>query len=107
MDRIDADNAFERWVDDQVKGARFTDLPHDFFVTAVDLIGHQPVFFARATTPQMAVSRAVRFSIAIPCVWRPLRWEKRLLADRQLLPWIPTGLEMMEASPGPSATREP
>ena len=97
-------NAFERWVDEQVKGARFADLPHDLFVTAVDLIGHQPVFFSRTTTPDMAVSRAVRCSMAIPWVWRPLRWEKRLLADGQLLPWIPTGLEMMEASPGAKGT---
>ncbi|HKZ05030.1 MAG TPA: patatin-like phospholipase family protein [Methylomirabilota bacterium] len=93
-------NAFERWVDQQIKGARFADLPHDLFVTAVDLIGHQPVFFSRQTTPDMAVSRAVRCSMAIPWVWRPLRLDKRLLADGQLLPWIPTGLEMMEASPG-------
>jgi NTE family protein len=95
---IYAGNTFERWVDDQVKGARFRDLPHDLFVTAVDLIGHQPVFFSRESTPEMAVSRAVRFSMSIPWVWRPLRWEKRLLADGQLLPWIPTGLEMMEAT---------
>jgi NTE family protein len=47
-------------VDEQVKGARFADLPHDLFVTAVDLIGHQPLFFSRATTPDMTVSRAVR-----------------------------------------------
>jgi NTE family protein len=44
-------NTFERWVDVQIEGARFRDLPNDLFVTAVDLVGHQPVFFSRATTP--------------------------------------------------------
>jgi NTE family protein len=93
-------NAFESWVDAQVEGARFKDLRHDLFVIAVDLIGHQPVFFSRDATPDLAVSRAVRCSMAVPWVWRPLRWEKRLLADGQLLPWIPTGLEMMQAGAG-------
>ena len=93
-------NAFEKWVDQQVQGARFCDLPHDLFVISVDLIGHRPVFFSRANTPDLAVSRAVRCSMAIPWVWRPLRSEGRLLADGQLLPWIPAGLEMLQASPG-------
>jgi NTE family protein len=91
-------NAFEGWVDEQVQGARFKDLPHDLFVIAVDLIGHQPVFFSREATPDLAVSRAVRFSMAVPWIWRPVRWEQRLLADGQLMPWIPTGLEMMQAA---------
>ena len=93
-------NAFEAWVDEQVQGARFRDLPHDLFVIAVDLIGHRSVFFSRANTPDLAVSRAVRCSMAIPWVWRPLRSEGRLLADGQLLPWIPAGLDLLQASPG-------
>jgi NTE family protein len=93
-------NAFESWVEEQVQGARFRDLPHDLFVISVDLLGHRPVFFSRANTPDLAVSRAVRCSMAIPWVWRPLRSEGRLLADGQLLPWIPAGLEMLRASPG-------
>jgi NTE family protein len=93
-------NAFEAWVDRQIEGARFRDLPHDLFVIAVDLIGHRPVFFSRATTPDVAVSRAVRCSMAIPWVWRPLRSEGRLLADGQLMPWIPAGLEMLQGCPG-------
>ena len=66
-------NAFEGSVDEQVRGAPFKDLPHGLFVTAVDLIGHQPDFFARAATPDLPVSRAVRYSMTIPWVWRPLR----------------------------------
>jgi NTE family protein len=93
-------NTFEAWVDEQVQGARFRDLPHDLFVIAVDLIGHRSVFFSRANTPDLAVSRAVRCSMAIPWVWRPLRSEGRLLADGQLLPWIPAGLDLLQASPG-------
>ena len=93
-------NAFEAWVEQQVEGARFRDLPQDLFVIAVDLIGHRPVFFSRATTPDMAVSRAVRCSMAIPGLWRPLRSEGRLLADGQLMPWVPAGLEMLQSCPG-------
>src|SRR5262245_22090589 len=37
--------AFERWLDKELKGARFDDLPGDLFVIAVDLISHQPFVF--------------------------------------------------------------
>jgi hypothetical protein len=36
--------------------------------------------------------------MAIPWVWRPQRWERKLLVDGQLMPWIPNGLEMMQAA---------
>jgi NTE family protein len=90
-----AGNRFERWMDEQLDGVVFRDLPRDLFVTAVDLFGRRPFFFSRFTTPDMRVSQAVRCSMAIPWVWRPLRLEQKLLADGQLMPWIPNGLELM------------
>lgn len=88
-------NAFEKWMDHRLKGARFEDLPHDLFIAAADLIAREPFFFSRYATPGMAVSKAVRCSMAIPWVWRAQRLERRLLVDGQLMPWIPTGLELM------------
>ena len=93
-----AGNVFERWLDAQLHGARFGDLRADLFVIAVDLIGREPFVFSRYTTPEVAVSKAVRCSMAIPWVWRPDRWDGKLLADGQLLPWIPSGIEMMQAT---------
>lgn len=101
-----AGNVFERWVEAELQGARFCDLPTDLFVVAADLIGRQPFIFSRHTTPELSVSKAVRCSMAIPWVWRPQRWEGKLLADGQLLPWIPTGIQLMKTSPaGEGAVR--
>jgi NTE family protein len=99
-------NAFERWMDVELKGATFRDLPRELFVTAVDLVGREPFFFSKHTTPDVPVSKAVRCSMAIPWVWRPQRWDRKLLVDGQLMPWVPTGIEMMERAHvgGPART---
>jgi len=87
---------FERWVDKELQGATFADLTRDLYVAAVDLNGREPYFFSKRATPTARVSKAVRCSMSIPWVWRAQRWERRLLVDGQLLPWIPSGIEMLE-----------
>lgn len=94
-------NNFERWMDTQLRGARFKDLPRDLLVAAADLVGREPFFFSRQTTPDVLVSKAVRCSMSIPWVWRVQRWEEKLLVDGQLLAWVPTGIELMQ---GPRET---
>jgi NTE family protein len=91
-----AGDRFQDWMERELGGATFKDMQHDLYVTAVDLIGHAPFFFSRHTTPDMPVSRAVRCSMAIPWVWRPQRWDRKLLADGQLMPWIPHGVELLD-----------
>ena len=93
-----AGNVFEQWMEGELEGARFCDLPTDLFIIAADLISRQPFFFSRYTTPDLPVSKAVRCSRAIPWIWRPQRWEQKLLADGQLMPWITTGIDLMQAS---------
>jgi len=97
-------DAFERWVDTELNGATFEQLPRDFYVAAVDLVQREPFFFSRRTTPNVPVSKAVRCSMSIPWVWRAQRWEERLLVDGQLLPWIPSGIELL-AECGPPVSR--
>ena len=89
-------DSFERWVDREIQGATFADLKHDFYVAAVDLNGREPFFFSKRATPSARVSKAVRCSMSIPWVWRAQRWERRLLVDGQLLPWISSGIDMLE-----------
>lgn len=86
---------FEQWVDTELKGATFEDLPRDLYVAATDLHGREPFFFSKRATPTVRVSKAVRCSMSIPWVWRAQRWDRRLLVDGQLLHWIPSGIEMM------------
>jgi len=87
---------FERWVDTELAGARFKDLPRDLYVAAADLIGRTPFFFSRQTTPDVPVSMAVRCSMSIPWVWRPQRWDQRLLVDGQLMSWVRDGIDLMQ-----------
>ena len=96
-------DSFEQWLDEALGGARFRDLPRALYVSAVDLIGRQPFFFSKRTTPDVPVSKAVRCSMSIPWVWRPQRWGQKLLVDGQLLPWIPAGAEMMQSAHGAGA----
>jgi len=98
-------NSFERWMDKQLQGARFKDLPRDLYVTAADLIGREPFFFSRQATPDVPVSKAVRCSMSIPWVWRPQRWDRRLLVDGQLMAWVPAGIDMMQGPDGSAPTR--
>jgi len=89
-------DSFEQWVDTELQGATFADLEHDFYVAAVDLNGREPFFFSKQTTPSARVSKAVRCSMSIPWIWCAQRWERRLLVDGQLLPWISSGIDMLE-----------
>lgn len=88
-------DSFEKWLDSELQGVTFADLPHNLFVAAVDLHSREPFFFSKRATPEVRVSKAVRCSMSIPWVWRAQRWDRRLLVDGQLLPWIPSGLEML------------
>jgi NTE family protein len=101
-----AGRVFERWLDEKLEGARFCDLPGDLFITAADVIGRESFFFSRYSTPQVAISKAIRCSMAVPGLWRPQRWEHRLLLDGQLMSWIRTGVDMAsKCAPGEQALR--
>jgi NTE family protein len=89
-------NRLERWMDGQLKGAKFCELERALHVTAVDLLAQRTVFFSQDTTPKMAVSKAVRFSMSVPGVWSAHRWEGKMLVDGDLIPWIPLAIWLMQ-----------
>ncbi|HWP60565.1 MAG TPA: patatin-like phospholipase family protein [Candidatus Acidoferrales bacterium] len=88
---------FEKWMERNLKGIRFKELGRELYVTAIDLVGQEPVFFSRDTTPELPVSRAVRYSMSFPGVWSAHRWNDKILVDGNLIPWIPKLIETMEA----------
>jgi len=58
---------FERWIDGELGGKRFSDPFHlDHYVVATDILRGKPVVFSRESFPRLKVSRAARFSIGIP-----------------------------------------
>ena len=89
-------NRFDKWMDRNMAGLTFKDLDRDLFVVATDLIGQEPVFFSRQTTPEFLVSRAVRYSISFPGMWSAHRWNGKILVDGNLIPWIPKMIDAMQ-----------
>lgn len=87
---------FDKWMDGQMAGLKFKDLKRDLFVTATDLIGKEPVFFSRQATPDVLVSRAVRYSMSFPGMWSALRWNGKILVDGNLIPWIPKMVDVLQ-----------
>lgn len=82
---LSSGDAFERWIDHQLEGKRFADLPRDLHVLATDINGGGPVLFNRERTPDMKVSRAVRFSMSIPLIFSFKTHEGRIMADGVIL----------------------
>ena len=82
---LSSGDAFERWIDDQLEGQCFADLPRELHVLATDINGGGPVVFNRALTPLMKVSRAVRFSMSIPLMFAFKSHEGRIMADGVIL----------------------
>ncbi|KAB2900079.1 MAG: serine protease [Dokdonella sp.] len=79
-----------------VGDVRIEDLPVRYTAVAVDLDAHREVWFSRG-----ALFDAIRASIAIPTVFRPHRYEGRLLVDGGLLnplPVSPTLRDLTEAT---------
>lgn len=87
---------FEKWMNKQLDYTAFENLEHDLYVTAVDLVSREPVFFSRHNTPDMAVGKAVRYSMSIPGVWPAQKWEGKLLVDGNILPWIHPAIKEMQ-----------
>jgi NTE family protein len=89
-------NRFDEWMDSHMAGLKFRDLDRDLFVTATDLIGQEPVIFSRYATPEVLISRAVRYSISFPGMWSARRWDGKILVDGNLIPWIPKMIDVMQ-----------
>lgn len=69
---------------DHVGDVKIEDLPISFTAVAVDLDAHREVWFS-----QGSLFDAIRASIAIPTVFRPHRYQGRLLVDGGLLNPLP------------------
>ncbi len=60
----------ENWVDNMLEGSRFgDDLKIPLSIIATDILNQTPFVFDRFNYPKLRVSRAIRFSIAIPWVF--------------------------------------
>ncbi len=76
---------FERWLHEELSGARFADLPVDLHVVATDVRSAQPVVFDRHTSPDLPVARAVLYSISIPLLFPFHHHDRHVLVDGSIL----------------------
>jgi len=76
---------FEAWMNKRLDGARFQDLKRDLVVVATDIRTRRPAVFSKATTPDLPVARAVRFSMGIPVLFDYQRYGDMILVDGEIL----------------------
>jgi len=76
---------FEQWLDQQIDGVRFTDLPLKLHVVATDVQTGLPVIFDKERTPQEKVAAAVRCSMGIPLVFAFKLHRGHILVDGSIL----------------------
>lgn len=82
---LSSGDGFEHWIDAQLEGRRFSELPLDLHVLATDINGGGPVLFSRASTPGVKVSQAVRYSMSIPLLFAFKAFEDHIMADGVIL----------------------
>ncbi len=95
-------NKLEAWLDKQLQGVTFAELPYDLHILATDINGGGPVVFNRAKTPQLKVSKAVRFSMSIPLFFSFQQFDNHIMTDGVILSedalhhdWSGAGLPLM------------
>lgn len=76
---------FEDWMDEVLKGATFADLKYDLHILATDVSGGGPVIFNKQASPDLKVSKAVRFSMSIPLIFSFKPYKEHLLVDGAIL----------------------
>lgn len=82
---LSSGDVFESWVDQHLKGKTFSELNKNLHIVAADVTKGQPVVFDREKTPNMKVSRAVRYSMSIPLVFSFKTFGKRIMVDGSIL----------------------
>lgn len=76
---------FERWLDQQLDGAVFADLPFNLHVVATDVQTARPVIFDQKRTPEVKVATAVRYSMGIPLLFSFKLYQGQVLVDGSIL----------------------
>lgn len=82
---LSSGDKFEQWMDEILESRTFSDMDLDFHVLATDVNGGGPMVFDKQNTPDLKVSRAVRFSMSIPLIFSFKTYDKHVLVDGAIL----------------------
>lgn len=76
---------FEEWMDSQLGGKTFEQMPMDLSVLATDINGGGPVVFNRRLTPDFKVAKAIRYSMSIPLIFSFQIYKEHVMVDGAIL----------------------
>ena len=82
---LSSGDAFERWMDEKLQGKTFKDIPKDLHILATDVNGGGPIVFNKKTSPELKISKAVRFSMSIPIFFSFKSYKDHVLVDGAIL----------------------
>jgi len=82
---LSSGDVFENWVDKNLQGKTFSQMKMQLHIVATDVKSGKPVIFNQENTPDMKVSKAVRFSMSIPLVFSFKPFGKHLMVDGSIL----------------------
>lgn len=82
---LSSGDVFENWVDKHLGSKTFAQMDKDLHVVATDVKSGKPVIFSKENTPDMKVSKAVRFSMSIPLVFSFKPFGKHVMVDGSIL----------------------
>ncbi|OUS11278.1 phospholipase [Gammaproteobacteria bacterium 53_120_T64] len=78
-------DAFEQWVESLLEGRCFKELSHNLHIVATDVLTGSPVVFNRELSPDLKVSKAVRYSMSIPLLFTFNQYQQHILVDGSIL----------------------
>lgn len=76
---------FESWMDEKLCGKTFSQISHNLNILATDVNGGGPVTFNKTNSPDLKVSKAVRFSMSIPLFFSFQSYKEHILVDGAIL----------------------
>jgi NTE family protein len=82
---LSSGDKFERWIDDKLKGKTFSQISYNLHILATDVNGGGPIIFNKQNTPDLKISKAVRFSMSIPLFFSFQAYKNHILVDGAIL----------------------
>jgi NTE family protein len=82
---LSSGDAFEQWMDEKLDGKLFKDLSMDLHILATDVNGGGPIVFNKENSPDLKISKAVRFSMSIPIFFSFKSYKDHILVDGAIL----------------------
>lgn len=82
---LSSGDAFERWMDQKLEGKTFNDIAKDLHILATDVNGGGPIVFNKENSPDLKISKAVRFSMSIPIFFSFKSYKDHILVDGAIL----------------------